>query len=165
MPTCVSCNSTSFTPDDVSGRLSCSTYDHLQDYDNYIDIYGGVSCPTGSCGRVEWSRGLCRSNGIDFRDLVSECLGRNGNADESATEVERFKRLSDDFLGMDKMKLSHECLAMVYSKSLDDMESFFKSCGGFGAVHEGEERQYFDPHHCTEWWNGKSELSKTLMHA
>ncbi|XP_004305699.1 PREDICTED: uncharacterized protein LOC101291556 [Fragaria vesca subsp. vesca] len=100
--------------------------------------------------------------GIDLRDVINECLGRNGDADKSATEVEKFKKLSDDCQGMDRMKLSHECLAMVYSKSLDEMENF-KSSGGFGVVHEREERQYFDPHDCTEWWNGKSELSKKLM--
>ncbi|XP_050367825.1 plant-specific TFIIB-related protein PTF2 [Argentina anserina] len=100
--------------------------------------------------------------GIDLRDVVRECLGRNGDEDECATEVEELKKVLNDSLGRDKMKLSHECLAMVYSKSLDEMESC-KSSGGFGAVHEREERQYFDPHDCTEWWNGKSELSKKLM--
>ncbi|XP_062012998.1 plant-specific TFIIB-related protein PTF2 [Rosa rugosa] len=100
--------------------------------------------------------------GIDLRDVVSECLGRNCDADEAAAEVEKLKKVSDDSQRMDKMKLSHECLAMVYSKFLDEMESF-KSSGGFGAVHEREERQYFDPHDCTEWWNGKSQLSKKLL--
>ncbi|KAL6206695.1 hypothetical protein ACLB2K_023942 [Fragaria x ananassa] len=41
-------NSTSFTPDDVSGRLFYSTCGHLQDYDNY----GGISGPTGTSIRL-----------------------------------------------------------------------------------------------------------------
>lgn len=100
--------------------------------------------------------------GLDLRDVVRECLRKDCDADNSAAEIEKLNKLSHDSQQMDKLKLSHECLSMVYSKFLAEIENL-KSSGGFGAVHEREERQYFDPHDYTEWWNGKSELSKKLL--
>ncbi|XP_068321217.1 plant-specific TFIIB-related protein PTF2 [Pyrus communis] len=48
MPVCSNCRGKTFIRDDVTENLSCSTCGKLQEYDNYVHQYGGVSGPTGT---------------------------------------------------------------------------------------------------------------------
>ncbi|CAL9015635.1 unnamed protein product [Prunus brigantina] len=121
--------------------------------------------------------------GLDLGDVVRDCLRKDiGDGtdmmsfeDDSETEMEKLKlahqsryfeaedgacALSVD--NVDKLKLSHECLSMMYSKFLDEVGNV-KSSGGLKEVRERKKRRGFELHACTEWWNGKSALSRRLL--
>ncbi|CAN6689683.1 unnamed protein product [Malus baccata var. baccata] len=63
---------------------------------------------------------------------------------------------------MDALKLSHECLPMIYSKFSDEADDA-KSSKGFEEVRGTKWSRGFALHACTEWWNGLSELTKRLL--
>lgn len=121
--------------------------------------------------------------GLDLGDVVRDCLRKDSGdgtdmmsfEDDSETEMEKLKlahqsryfeaedgacALSVD--NVDKLKLSHECLSMMYSKFLDEVGNV-KSSGGLKEVRERKKRRSFEVHACTEWWNGKSALSRRLL--
>ncbi|KAJ4837955.1 hypothetical protein Tsubulata_015672 [Turnera subulata] len=111
--------------------------------------------------------GVVENGGFNLEEVVSECLRKNvGYMDEEGS-MESYdslyfemgeKRGVDE---IDKLHLSQECLSVVYKKFLENG----------GARHLGEstkgrgrKRQRGDFElHVTEWWNGKSELSKKLV--
>lgn len=112
------------------------------------------------------------STKFDLGEVVGECFSKNVEygVEEDSFEYEdlRYFELEDatgfDKAGIDevdKLQLSHECLSMVYDKFLKD--------GGCGRYMEGNgkvlgrksEREL--EIQATEWWNGKSELSKKLL--
>ncbi|CAK7338967.1 unnamed protein product [Dovyalis caffra] len=112
------------------------------------------------------------SNGFDLGEVVGECLKKNVEygVEEDSLEYEdlRYFELEDtigfDKTGIDevdKLQLSHECLSMIYDKFLMD-----GGCGRYmeesGKVH-GRKRKRGLEIQATEWWNGKSELSKKLL--
>ncbi|EEF45118.1 conserved hypothetical protein [Ricinus communis] len=111
--------------------------------------------------------------GFDLGEVVSQCLRKDdveyGVEEKSVEcgdsryfEVETGSELSkmgDD--GMKKLQLSHECLSMVYNKFLNEA-----SCGKYkeeiGRAYRRKSKRAFELF-ATDWWNGKSELSKKIF--
>ncbi|XP_010243578.1 PREDICTED: plant-specific TFIIB-related protein PTF2-like [Nelumbo nucifera] len=61
---------------------------------------------------------------------------------------------------VEKLKLSQECLAGIYSKFSKE-SSYFKNVGENGEDYQKNRRRYED-RESKEWWSGKSDLSKKL---
>ncbi|GMY37703.1 plant-specific TFIIB-related protein PTF2-like [Fagus crenata] len=110
--------------------------------------------------------------GFDLGDVVSECLRKNveygtgGNSlenDSQYFEVEAnngFARFGGEDL--DKMKVSHECLSLMYKEFLNEKNREM-SMEVSGEVLGRKGRRGFDFLACSDWWDGKSELSKKLL--
>lgn len=108
--------------------------------------------------------------GFDLEDVVSECLskeieyGTYGSFVEDDSryfEVENVSRFpSQGIDDMEKLKLSPECLSMIYTKFSNEIVNA-KSGGGIEEVHRREKWDFEDLAY--EWWNGKSELSQKLL--
>ena len=62
----------------------------------------------------------------------------------------------------DQMKISHECLLLMYTEFLNEMghEKFME---GSGEVPQRKGMIGFEFLACRDWWEGKSELSKKLL--
>jgi transcription factor IIIB subunit 2 len=111
--------------------------------------------------------------GVDLGDVVSECLrkdveyGTDGygvEGDSNCFEVEQnggIVRAGDDDDDSDRMKLSHECLSLMYKEFLDKMRHK-KSTEGSTEI-RGRKRTGFKHRECMDWWNGKSDLTKRLL--
>ncbi|KAH7544965.1 plant-specific TFIIB-related protein PTF2 isoform X1 [Ziziphus jujuba] len=110
------------------------------------------------------------NGGFDLEGVVSECLskeieyGTDGSYVEDDSryfEVEDFSRFAlhgvDD---VEKLKLSPECLSMIYKKFSNEIENA-KSGGEIEEFHGRKKWGFEDLAY--EWWNGKSELSKKLL--
>ncbi|KAJ4703642.1 Transcription factor TFIIB [Melia azedarach] len=110
--------------------------------------------------------------GIDLGDVVSECLKK-----DIECEIDEYGQESDvqnvnvnDRSGVaitgvgngGEIKLSHECLRMIYTKFVNEVDSG-RFSGESGEVHGRKLSRGFDLSECGEWWNGKSEFSKKLM--
>ncbi|XP_057947959.1 plant-specific TFIIB-related protein PTF2 [Malania oleifera] len=111
--------------------------------------------------------------GYCVEDVVSDCLREeagyavHSNVFESdshcfkAEDGSRFSRSSIDDL--ENLKVSHECLSMIYSKFLNDfsrvkaVEECRDDCG------RKQKNRYELNDACHEWWSGKSELCKKLF--
>ncbi|KAL2349362.1 hypothetical protein Fmac_003362 [Flemingia macrophylla] len=109
---------------------------------------------------------------VDLEDVVAECLRHDGEYEYGADGVTARKdsryfslesggnagRLGGE--GDDRLQISHECLSMLYEKflSANRAESLRRSRN----VQKRKSLRY-DLLECTEWWNGKSELSKKLL--
>ncbi|KAJ8772173.1 hypothetical protein K2173_027350 [Erythroxylum novogranatense] len=108
---------------------------------------------------------------FDLGDVVTECLAKDFRYGDEVDCVEcddsryfelqgrnRVEKADNDDL--DKLQLSQECLSMLYDKFLE---------GGGGkyskesAVSSRRKRNRGLELHATEWWDGKSELSKKLI--
>ncbi|KAF8040177.1 hypothetical protein BT93_B2415 [Corymbia citriodora subsp. variegata] len=107
---------------------------------------------------------------VDLGDAVSECLRKDVyDFDVAYLECEshyldaKDKRdhQGPDVDRLDRIKISHECLALVYSKFLEERGSL--PCSSENAKARGERRTDFDFHASKDWWKGKSQLSKRLM--
>lgn len=110
--------------------------------------------------------------GFDMTYFVSDCLlERSDNMIESyrpcegeddfshSTEQEQSHTLN--FADLDKFNISPECLNMIYSKfkeEVSDLRSTLE-CGKENRKRRKRHDDYLD---CTDWWKGKSELSKKL---
>ncbi|XWS47464.1 hypothetical protein CRYUN_Cryun14cG0154300 [Craigia yunnanensis] len=114
-----------------------------------------------------------RGENFDLDDVVTECLqnvsayGDDENYIEGDSQYfERgqdrsdFRRLSNDN-DIDNLKLSHECLSLIYTKFLNEVDGD-RLKGKSGRVH-GRKSRGLELHACKDWWSGKSELSKKLL--
>ncbi|KAK9267717.1 hypothetical protein L1049_010150 [Liquidambar formosana] len=110
--------------------------------------------------------------GFDLDDVVSECLRKEVEYGTDSYSVENdsqyfevedrsgFQILSVDDL--EKLKVSQECLSMIYSNFLNDVD-YVKSIGESGEDPGRKRRRGYELHACEDWWNGKSEMSKKLL--
>ncbi|GAV76797.1 hypothetical protein CFOL_v3_20270 [Cephalotus follicularis] len=110
--------------------------------------------------------------GLDKEDVVRECLRKEVEYGEEAHNEESGGRYSEreDSSGLatlvgggvDKFNISHECLAMIYSKFAEEVD-----CRNYFVEREEfrgrRRRTEFGLHECTDWWKGKSDLSKKLL--
>lgn len=130
----------------------------------FVIRYLEMKCMSKSGGE---KKGL-ESTEFDLGEVVGEYFSKNVVEDSLECEDLRYFELEDaigfDKTGIDeadKLQLSHECLSMVYDKFLMD--------GGCGRYMEesgkvlGRKRERELEIQATEWWNGKSELSKKLL--
>jgi transcription factor IIIB subunit 2 len=108
--------------------------------------------------------------GVDLGDVVSECLRKDveyvtdGYGEENI-EVEQnggIVRAGNDDNDLDRMKLSHECLSLMYKEFLNKMRNKKNSTEGSVEI-RGKKRIGFKHLACTDWWNGKSDLTKKLL--
>ncbi|KAL2473519.1 zinc ion binding transcription regulator [Forsythia ovata] len=107
--------------------------------------------------------------GFDFEEVLGACLSKEiGYGLDSYTtekhylqyfEVDHPSHLNIEY--PDKFQISPECLTMVYSNFLDEV-SLVKATS---ECNKGNKRKKisFDLRQCTDWWKGKSDLSKKLL--
>ncbi|PON73802.1 TFIIB transcription factor [Trema orientale] len=104
---------------------------------------------------------------FDLDDVASECLRKDVEFGTDMTLVDDdFKYFELDFDrrdsdNVDSLKLSPECLSMIYTK-FSSAVGYAKSSRESGEVHRRERRD-LDIDNCTEWWSGESDLSKKLL--
>ncbi|KAL3522471.1 hypothetical protein ACH5RR_015305, partial [Cinchona calisaya] len=88
----------------------------------------------------------------------AECLYKEvGYACDEEKDVQYFEVENSPILrteGPNELKISHDCLDMIYSNFLDEL-----SCVNSAA----ERGSGYDIRTCREWWTGKSEMSKKLL--
>ncbi|KAI3456161.1 hypothetical protein Pfo_012824 [Paulownia fortunei] len=106
----------------------------------------------------------------DMEQLVGDCLRKDiGYGFDSYTmedcsshyfEVDHSSNLSSDY--PEKFQISPESLAMMYSNFLDEI-SLVKAAAEIGIENKRKRRKTFDLQACTDWWKGKSDLSKKLF--
>ncbi|KAK6124199.1 hypothetical protein DH2020_042035 [Rehmannia glutinosa] len=104
----------------------------------------------------------------DIDGLVGDCLRKEiGYGFDSCTiedsssnyfELDRSSNLDSDY--PDKFQISPECLSMIYSNFLDEVSLVKAEIGGENIR---KRRKTFDLQACTDWWKGKSDLSKKLF--
>ncbi|XP_038691402.1 plant-specific TFIIB-related protein PTF2 isoform X2 [Tripterygium wilfordii] len=122
---------------------------------------------------VEKSWNDVNGAGFDLEDVVNDCLrkdveyGADVNYKENDTryfELEDRSGSSRSSDGdVDTLKISHECLSMLYEKFSDEARCG-KSIGESRKANERKRRRRrFELLTCWDWWNGKSELSKKLL--
>jgi len=70
-------------------------------------------------------------------------------------------RAGNDDNDLDRMKLSHECLSLMYKEFLNKMRNKNSTEGSVEI--RGKKRIGFKHRACTDWWNGKSDLTKKLL--
>ncbi|PIN19572.1 hypothetical protein CDL12_07739 [Handroanthus impetiginosus] len=106
----------------------------------------------------------------DMEELVGDCLRKEvGYGFDSYTiedcsshyfEGARSLNLRSD--NPDKFQISPESLALIYSNFLNEI-SLVKTTAGIGTENKRKKRKTLDLQACTDWWQGKSELSKKLI--
>ncbi|XP_063943093.1 plant-specific TFIIB-related protein PTF2 isoform X2 [Daucus carota subsp. sativus] len=110
--------------------------------------------------------------GFDITYFLSDCLQeRSDNMIDSyrscegddvfSQNTEQEQSPSLDFANLDKFNISPECLKMIYSKCMEEV-SDFRSTSEFGKENRKKRKRHDDYLDCTDWWKGKSELSKKL---
>lgn len=110
---------------------------------------------------------------FDLDDVVTECLqkdavyGDDENYIEGDSQYFEVGRVRSDFPrfcndnDVDNLKLSHECLSLIYTKFLNEIDDDLLK-GKSGKAH-GRKSRSLELHACEGWWSGKSELSKKLL--
>ncbi|KAK4440041.1 Plant-specific TFIIB-related protein PTF2 [Sesamum alatum] len=106
----------------------------------------------------------------DMEGLVGDCLSKeigyrfdSYTAEDSSSqyfEVDHASNSSSDY--PDKFQISPESLTMIYSNFLDEV-SLVKATEEIGIGNKRKRRKMFDLQACTDWWLGKSDLSKKLL--
>ena len=110
--------------------------------------------------------------GFDIAYFLSDCLQeRSDNMIDSyrscegddvfSQNTEQEQSPSLDFANLDKFNISPECLKMIYSKCMEEV-SDFRSTSEFGKENRKRRKRHDNYLDCTDWWKGKSELSKKL---
>ena len=109
------------------------------------------------------------SGGFDLDGVVSDCLNKEFDYIPQGYDMENdsqyFEADSESGLDIDnsdKLKLSHECLSVIYSRFLNE-DSRVNPVGENGGDHSRKRRREYDPPAMNEWWNGKSNMSKKLL--
>lgn len=111
-----------------------------------------------------------KSEVFDLEDVIHECLRKVsdcefddrviGESDSQYFEIEQRSRSGEQ--SVNDMKISPECLCLIYSKFLE--EKGYDACSEDKRNGHGIKRMMsIDLHSCSEWWKGKSDLSKKLM--
>lgn len=104
---------------------------------------------------------------LDLDDLVGDCLSKridywNDDVEHDSQYFEGERSPTWSVEEMEKYKISHECLSLIYLKFLDEL-SDFRSNAESGKDNRRKRKRGFDLVTCTDWWKGKSELSKKLF--
>ncbi|XVE78518.1 hypothetical protein DITRI_Ditri13aG0151500 [Diplodiscus trichospermus] len=122
---------------------------------------------------MEAPGGEDRGENFDLDDVVTECLqnvaayGDDENYIEGYSQYFEGGRDRSDLPRLcngndvDNLKLSHECLSLIYTKFLNEVDDD-RLKGKIGKVHKRKSRG-LELHICKDWWSGKSELSKKLL--
>ncbi|CAJ1932149.1 unnamed protein product [Sphenostylis stenocarpa] len=108
---------------------------------------------------------------VDLEDVVAKCLRHDDELEYGVDGVTSRKDLQyfsseskANRLGVgdaDRLQVSPECLSVLYKKFLDENRCAEPLRGSGNAL---KRRSFgFDLQQCTEWWDGKSELSKKLL--
>ncbi|KAA0057033.1 transcription factor IIIB 50 kDa subunit [Cucumis melo var. makuwa] len=110
--------------------------------------------------------------GIDLQSAVSECLRKeleyesevNNLEDDSQYFELQGSRWCDESNcdNGNRLNISHECLSLIYNKFLDEMAEL-RSSGGINDVYGRKQGRKAGFYSSTEWWEGKSVLSKKLL--
>lgn len=103
----------------------------------------------------------------DMEGLIGDCL-RTNEFDSYAIEdcscnyfeVNSSSNPSSGY--PDKFQISPESLSIIYSSYLDEI-SLVKATAEIGRGNKRRRQTTFDLQECTDWWNGKSDLSKKLF--
>ncbi|XP_050226047.1 plant-specific TFIIB-related protein PTF2 [Mercurialis annua] len=105
--------------------------------------------------------------GFDLGEVISRCLRRDDlehcvEDDSRYFAVENASGLNEMVVDdVDRLQLSHECLSMVYDKFLTEGGSG-KLAAETGGLHSKRSKWDIELF-ATDWWSGKSELSKKLF--
>lgn len=114
-------------------------------------------------------QGGTKHAGIVLDDIINDCL-----SDEMCYSFDTYDRENDSqyFKVKDSLTqgtedpsnllISHECLAMVYSKFLNEAHTVNTGVET-GDSNKRTSKRVYDLHACREWWTGKSRLSKELV--
>ncbi|KAK7407345.1 hypothetical protein VNO78_09185 [Psophocarpus tetragonolobus] len=107
---------------------------------------------------------------VDLEDVISECLSNDGEFEYGVDGMTHRKDSRYYFLegnaggvgggDVDRLQISPECLSMLYKKFRDEYRRG-ESLRGNGNAQKKSLR--VDLLECSEWWDGKSELSKKLL--
>ncbi|CAI9772556.1 unnamed protein product [Fraxinus pennsylvanica] len=108
--------------------------------------------------------------GFDLMEVVGDCVSKETRYgfDSYTTEncsVQYFEANHKSPLRIehpDKFQISPECLTMIYSKFLDEVP-LLKATSERSKGNKRKRARSFDLHACTDWWKGKSDLSKKLL--
>ncbi|KAM7254827.1 hypothetical protein ACFE04_020068 [Oxalis oulophora] len=108
---------------------------------------------------------------FDLEEAMSECLrkdvgyGEEENIEEKVAgyfDIDKRNIVpclaSDD---VDKLEISHQCLAMIYNKFADEVDSNMH-VGDMERFHANKRKKALEVVEYTDWWSGKSELNKKL---
>ncbi|KAI3470195.1 hypothetical protein Pfo_026865 [Paulownia fortunei] len=106
----------------------------------------------------------------DMEGLVGDCLSKEiGYGFDSYTmedyssqyfEVDHLSNSNSDY--PDKFQISPESLTLIYANVLDEI-SLVKATAEIGLENRRKRPKTFDLQACTDWWKGKSDLSKKLL--
>ncbi|KAK4768692.1 hypothetical protein SAY87_003833 [Trapa incisa] len=107
---------------------------------------------------------------FDLDDVINECLRKVshyefdervvGASDSQYFDVEQ--RNGSDRMRVNDMKISHECLSLIYTKFLE--EKGYETHSKDKRNGSGRKKMTgVDLYSCSEWWKGISDLSKKLM--
>ncbi|XP_074356710.1 plant-specific TFIIB-related protein PTF2-like [Apium graveolens] len=110
--------------------------------------------------------------GFDLTYFVSDCLQERSEnmiesyrpcegEDDFSNNTEQGQLHALNFADLDKFNISPECLNVVYSKFKEEV-SDFRSTLECGKENRKKRKRHDDYLDCTDWWKGKSELSKKL---
>ncbi|XP_022994521.1 plant-specific TFIIB-related protein PTF2 [Cucurbita maxima] len=110
--------------------------------------------------------------GIDLQAAVSECLRKElqyesevNNLEDDSQYFELIGNSWHDESSCDdrnKLNISHECLSLIYTKFLDEM-AHLRSSGEINEIYGRKLGRKAGFQSSTEWWEGKSQLSKKLL--
>lgn len=106
----------------------------------------------------------------DMEGLLGDCLGKefgDGICNSSSKEcnLQYFEVGHSSNLiheSPDRFQISPECLSIIYSGFLDEV-SLAEVSAERGMGNRRKPQRSYDFQTCTEWWQGKSELSKKLV--
>ncbi|KAG8385446.1 hypothetical protein BUALT_Bualt03G0046100 [Buddleja alternifolia] len=108
---------------------------------------------------------------FDMEGLVGDCLSKEIGYGFDSYSVEDSS--SSQYFGVDhpantrsdypdKFEISPESLTMIYSNYMEEI-SLVKANAEIGIKNKKKRRRSLDLQTCTEWWKGKSDLSKKLL--
>lgn len=103
----------------------------------------------------------------DVEGLVGDCLRREieygytkDDCSSKYFELDDLPNSTSDY--PDKFQISHESLTMIYSNYLEEC-SAVEATAEIDLVKKRGRQKMVDPGMYTEWWEGKSDLSKRLI--
>lgn len=109
---------------------------------------------------------------IDLQAAVSDCLRKEleyGNEVNILEDDSQYFELQGNSWrdesrcdNGNELSISHECLSLIYNKFLNEMDHL-RSSGGITDVYGRKQGRKAGFHSSTEWWEGKSKLSKKLL--
>ncbi|KAL7101994.1 hypothetical protein ACP275_08G091400 [Erythranthe tilingii] len=98
----------------------------------------------------------------DMEGLVGDCLRKDGYDSLTREEDCSTSYLNQRIDYPDKFQISHESLSVIYSDFLDEI-SLVKANAEVSKGNKRRRKNFDIRLLCTDWWKGKSELSKKLV--